>query len=131
MKKLFSLLFVALLAMSAWADTVVTVDFNAQGWESNTLVTELKVDGVILTFDRGEGSTKPTYYTNTSGGALRLYGGNTMTVSAPQNLKKIDFTFLSGEDSNNILSDVGNYNKANKQWTIGSSDPSTEVVFTI
>lgn len=26
---------------------------------------------------------------------------------------------------------MGNYNKANKQWTIGSSDPSTEVVFTI
>ena len=131
MKKLFSLLFVALLAMSAWADTVVTVDFNAQGWESNTLVTDLKVDGVNLTFDRGEGSTKPTYFTNTSGGALRLYGGNTMTVSAPQNLKKIDFTFASGDGSNNILSDVGNYNKANKQWTIGSSDPSTEVVFTI
>ena len=131
MKKLFSLLFVALLAMSAWADTVVTVDFNAQGWESNTLVTDLKIDGVNLTFDRGEGSTKPTYYTNTSGGAVRLYGGNTMTVSAPQNLKKIDFTFASDDGSNNILSDVGNYNKANKQWTIGSSDPSTEVVFTI
>lgn len=131
MKKLFSLLFVALLAMSAWADTVVTVDFNAQGWDTNTLVTELKVDGVNLTFDRGEGSTKPTYFTNTSGGALRLYGGNTMTVSAPQNLKKIDFTFASDDGSNNILSDVGNYNKANKQWTIGSSDPSTEVVFTI
>ena len=131
MKKLFSLLFVALLAMSAWADTVVTVDFNAQGWESNTLVTDLKIDGVNLTFDKGEGSTKPTYYTNTSGGALRLYGGNTMTVSAPQNLKKIDFTFASGDGTNNILSDVGNYNKAGKQWTIGSSDPSTEVVFTI
>ena len=67
--------------MSAWADTVVTVDFNAQGWESNTLVTDLKVDGVNLTFDKGEGSTKPTYFTNTSGGALRLYGGNTMTVA--------------------------------------------------
>ena len=131
MKKLFSLLFVALLAMSAWADTVVTVDFNAQGWDSNTLVTELKVDGVNLTFDRGQGNTKPTYYSNTSGGALRLYAGNTMTVAAPQNLKKIDFTFASDDGSNNILSDVGNYNKAGKQWTIGSSDPSTEVVFTI
>ena len=96
--------------MSAWADTVVTVDFNAQGWDTNTLVTDLKVDGVNLTFDRGEGSTKPTYFTNTSGGAVRLYGGNTMTVSAPQNLKKIDFTFASDDGSNNILSDVGNYN---------------------
>ena len=131
MKKFLSLLFVALLAFSAWADTVVTIDFNAQGWDTNTLVTELKIDGVNLTFDIGEGSTKPTYFTNTSGGALRLYGGNTMTVAAPQNLKKIDFTFASGDGSNNILSDVGNYNKAGKQWTIGSSDPSAEVVFTI
>lgn len=131
MKKFLSLLFVALLAFSAWADTVVTIDFNAQGWDTNTLVTELKIDGVNLTFDKGEGSTKPTYFTNTSGGALRLYGGNTMTVAAPQNLKKIDFTFASGDGSNNILSDVGNYNKAGKQWTIGSSDPSAEVVFTI
>lgn len=133
MKKVFSLLFVALLAMSAWADTVVTVDFNAQGWSTNTLVTELTVNGVKLTFDKGTNpnSTKPTYFTNTSGGALRMYGGNTMTITAPQNLLKIDFTFLSGEDSNDILSNPGNYNKAGKQWTIGSSAPSSEVVFTI
>ena len=131
MKKLFSLLFVALLAMSAWADTVVTVDFNAQGWETNTLVSTLTVDDVTLTFDKGDGGTKPTYFTNTSGGALRLYGGNTMTVTAPQNLKKIDFTFATGDGNNDIMSNVGNYNKAGKQWTIGSSDPSTTVVFTI
>ena len=133
MKKLFSFLFVALLAMSAWADTVVTVDFNAQGWSTNTLVSDLTIDGVKLTFDKGTNpnSTKPTYFTNTSGGALRLYGGNTMTITAPQNLLKIDFTFLSGEGTNDILSNPGNYNKASKQWTIGSSDPSSEVVFTI
>ena len=133
MKKLFSLLIVALLTLPAWADTVVTVDFNAQGWSTNTLVTDLTIDGVKLTFDKGtnSNSTKPTYFTNTSGGALRLYGGNTMTITAPQNLLKIDFTFLTGEGSNDILSNPGNYNKAGKQWTIGSSDPSNEVVFTI
>ena len=133
MKKLFSLLLVALLAIPAWADTVVTVDFNDQGWSTNTLVTELTVEGVKLTFDKGtnSNSTKPTYFTITSGGALRLYGGNTMTIAAPQNLLKIDFTFASGEGNNDILSSVGNYNKAGKQWTIGSSDPSTDVVFTI
>ena len=131
MKKLFSLLFVALLAMSAWADTVVTVDFSAQGWDNGQLVTEapLVVDGVTLTFDKGEGTTKPAYYT--TGSAVRLYAGNTMTVTAPTNLKKIDFTFASGEDSNDILSNPGNYNKAGKQWTIGSSDPSNEVTFSI
>ena len=131
MKKLLSLLFVALLATSAWADTVVTVDFNDQGWDSNTLVSELTVDDVTLTFDKGTGGTKPTYFSNTSGGALRLYGGNTMTITAPTNLKKIDFTFQSGEGSNDIYATPGNYNKAGQQWTIGSSDPSNEVVFTI
>ena len=131
MKKLFSLLFVTLLALSAWADTTVAIDFSQQGWDSGTLVTELTVDNVTLTFDKGTGGTKPTYYSNTSGQALRLYGGNTMTVTATLNLKKIDFTFASGDGDNNILSDVGNYNKAAKQWTIGSSDPSKKVVFTI
>ena len=131
MKKVLSLLFVALLALTAWADTTVAVDFSQQGWATNTQVTELTVDDVMLTFDIGTGSTKPTYYSNTSGQALRLYGGNTMTVTAPQNLKKIDFTFASGDNDNQILSDVGNFNSAKKQWTIGSSDPSKEVVFTI
>ena len=131
MKKLFSLLFVALLATSAWADTVVTVDFSAQGFDNGRLMTEapLVVDGVTLTFDKGEGNTKPAYYT--TGTAVRIYAGNTMTVTAPTNLKKIDFTFASGEDSNDILSNPGNYNKAGKQWTIGSSDPSNEVAFSI
>ena len=131
MKKVLSLLFVTLLALTVWADTTVTVDFSQQGWSTNTQVTELVIDNVKLTFDIGTGSTKPTYYSNTSGSALRLYGGNTMTVTAPQNLKKIDFTFASGEDNNQILSNVGNFNSAKKQWTIGSSDPSKEVVFTI
>lgn len=131
MKKLFSLLFVALLATWAWADTVVTVDFSAQGFDNGHLMTEapLVVDGVTLTFDKGLGTTKPAYYT--TGTAVRLYAGNTMTVTGPTNLKKIDFTFASGEDSNDILATPGNYNKAGKQWTIGSSDPSKEVTFSI
>ncbi len=130
MKKVLSLLFVALLAMTAWADTVVTVNFSQQGYNDQQQIHELTVDGVTLTFDKGTNSNNPPKYFNT-GSAIRLYGGNTMTVAADQNIKKIDFTFASGEGTNNILSDVGNYNKAGKQWTIGSSDPSTQVVFTI
>lgn len=130
MKKVLSLLLVALLAMSAWADTSVTIDFSAQGYDSGQKISELTVDGVTLTFDKGTNSNNaPAYYS--TGEAIRLYGGNTMTVAAEQNIKKIDFTFATGEGTNDILSDVGNYNKAGKQWTIGSSDPSTQVVFTI
>ncbi|MBR5726585.1 MAG: chitobiase/beta-hexosaminidase C-terminal domain-containing protein [Muribaculaceae bacterium] len=130
MKKVLSLLFVALLAMSAWADVVVTVDFSQQGYNDSQQISALTVDDVVLTFDKGTNSNNPPKYFNT-GTAIRLYGGNTMTVTAETNIKKIDFTFASGEGSNDILCDVGNYNKAGKQWTIGSSDPSSEVVFTI
>lgn len=130
MKKVLSLLMVALLAMSAWANTVVTIDFSAQGYDNGQKVTELTVDGVTLTFDKGSNSNNAPAYFNT-GDAIRLYGGNTMTVTAEQNIKKIDFVFSTGEDKNKILSDVGSYNIVNAQWTIGSSDPSTSVVFTI
>ncbi len=130
MKKLFSLLFVALLAMSAWADTVVTLDFSDQGYSDQQQIHELVIDDVTVTFDKGTNTNNPPTYYNT-GTAIRLYPGNTMTVTGEQNIKKIDFTFGSGDKDNDILCDVGSYNKAGKQWTIGSSDPSTAVVFSV
>ena len=130
MKKILSLLFVALLAMSAWADTVVTIDFSAQSYSNGQQIHELVIDGVTVAFDKGTNTNNPPAYFNT-GTAIRLYPGNTMTVTGEQNLKKIDFTFGSGDNSNDILCDVGSYNKAGKQWTIGSSDPSTAVVFSV
>lgn len=134
MKKILSLLFVALLAMSAWADTVVTVDFSQQNFSDQQQIHELNIDGVILAFDKGTNTNNPPKYYNT-GASIRLYGGNSMKVVAEQNIKKIDFTFGEGDGgnntSNNILCDVGSYNMAGKQWTIGSSDPSKQVMFTI
>lgn len=130
MKKLFSLLFVALLTMSAWADTSVTIDFTAQGYTGGQQVHELTVGDVTVTFDKGTNTNNPPAY-YTGGDAVRLYPGNSMTVSAETNIKKIDFTFGSNDNTNDILCDVGSYNKAGKQWTIGSSDPSTAVVFSV
>ena len=130
MKKLFSLVFVALLAMSAWADTSVTFDFTAQGYSGGQQVHELTIGDVTVTFDKGTNTNNPPAY-YTGGNAVRLYPGNTMTVSAATNIKKIDFTFGANDNTNNILCDVGSYNKAGKQWTIGSSDPSTAVVFSV
>ena len=130
MKKVLSLLFVALLVMPAWADTVVTIDFSAQNYQNEQQIHELTIDDVTVAFDKGTNTNNPPAYFNT-GTAVRLYPGNTMTVTAPQNLKKIDFTFGSSDNSNNILCDVGSYNKAAKQWTIGSSDPSKSVVFSV
>ena len=53
MKKLFSLLTLALLTMSAWAATEVTIDFSEQNYDNEEVVESLTVDGVTLSFDKG------------------------------------------------------------------------------
>ena len=125
MKKLFSLLTLALLTMSAWAATDVTVDFSAQGYTNaqdfdGQTVT---INGITLSFSKGEGQTTPKYYT--SGTAIRLYTSNTMTVTAPTNkvITNIAFTYSDGAwDSTSP--NVGAY--ANGAWT-GSDET---IVFT-
>ncbi|MBQ6080030.1 MAG: chitobiase/beta-hexosaminidase C-terminal domain-containing protein [Muribaculaceae bacterium] len=97
MKKLFSLLFVALLATSAWAATDVTIDFSDQGYANQAVVESLTVGDVTVAFAQGSHqNTAPTYYTN--GTAIRIYVGNTMTVSTAGTdpITKIVFTYATG-----------------------------------
>ncbi len=125
MKKLFSLLTLALLTMSAWAATSVTVDFSAQGYENAQDFDDqtVTINGITLSFSKGEGQTTPKYYT--SGTSMRLYTSNTMTVTAPTNkvITNIAFTYSSGAFTA-ASPNVGAY--ANGAWT-GSDET---IVFT-
>ena len=94
MKKLFSLLTLALLTMSAWAANTVEIDFSAQNYANAEDLTTLTVDGVTLTFDKGTGTNAPKYYT--SGTNARLYVGNTLKVAASEAITKIVFTCNNG-----------------------------------
>ena len=96
MKKLFSLLFVALLATSAWAATDVTIDFSAQNYTNSQDFDgqTVTIDGISMTFSKGTGTTTPKYYT--SGTSMRLYAGNTMIVAADNAITKIVFTYSQG-----------------------------------
>ena len=123
MKKLFSLLTIALLALSAWADTTVTIDFSAQGYTNaqdfdGQTVT---IDGISLSFAKGTGSTTPKYYT--SGTSMRLYAGNTMTVSASNTITSIAFTYSQNAWTSDCIT-VGSYD--NGAWTGNASS----IVFT-
>ena len=80
MQRIISLFAIALLTMSAWADTVVTLDFSAQSYNDQQQIHELAIDGVTVTFDKGTNTNNPPTYYNT-GTAVRLYPGNTMTVT--------------------------------------------------
>ena len=125
MKKLFSLLTLALLTMSAWAQTTVTLDLTAQGYTNQQEVTSLTVDNVTVTFDKGTNTNTPKYYT--SGNSVRVYGGGTVTISTSGSdpITGITFTYGGSDGNNAITCDVGTFESPN--WT-GSAD---EVVFTI
>ena len=123
MKRIISLFALALLTMSAWAAKTVTLDFTLQGYDNQQEVTSLTIDGVTVTFDKGTNSIAPKYYS--SGNAVRLYGGGTLTVSAEEAITQVVFTFGSSDGSNEITSDVGNFDSPT--WT-GESD---KVVFAV
>ena len=60
----------------------ITVDLNAQGWESGKAVDPATItlsDGTKITFAKGEGSNTPAFYEATKG--VRVYAKNTITIS--------------------------------------------------
>ena len=85
MKKLFSLLFVALLAMSAWADTTVTfIPGTTTGNNSAAnAADEMTLDGVTISGNKAALAAS-TY---------RFAAGSKATVSSTVgNIKKVEFT---------------------------------------
>lgn len=101
----------------------VTLDFSAQNYSNQQEVSSLTVTPVTAALDKGTNSNAPKYYT--TGTAVRCYGGNTITLSSAKTIVKAVFTFASGENANEITSDVGTY--TNGTWN-GSS---TSVTYTI
>ena len=121
MKKLFSLLTLALLTMSAWAATDVTITFGDLYTADTELegVSPITVDGVSLTFAKGNGTTAPKYYQN--GNNARLYTANTMKVEANSTITNIAFTYSNGTyyfESSNCV-DGGSYSDG--AWTGSAS----------
>ena len=85
MKKIFALLFVALLAMPAWADLTVTFIPGETVGEnlSANAVDEMTLDGVTITCTSGAFATAQ----------YRFGGGSTSTFSSTVgNIKKVEFT---------------------------------------
>ena len=73
---------VTLVVAGATEGNKVTVDLNAQGWESGKAVDPATItlsDGTKITFAKGEGSNTPAFYSATKG--VRVYAKNTITIS--------------------------------------------------
>ena len=100
-----------------------TIDFSAQGYSNGDSVPSFKGQNVTITFDKGSNKNDPKYYT--TGTAVRVYGGNEFTFSSSKAITAINFTFSSGEGTNEISADKGTFK--DNGWT-GSA---TSVKFTV
>lgn len=120
----FLLLFFALAVAlpPAWAGEE-SVTFSEQGYSNQEVITSYEGSNFSISFDKGTNTNAPKYYT--SGEAIRVYGGSTMTVTSENDITKIELSFASGEGSNAITTDVGTY--SNGTW----SGSSKSVKFTV
>lgn len=89
MKKPFLIVFFFALCLRVFAATE-TIDLSAQGFANAAPVSEVEGDAVKLTFT--DGGTPTAYYT--SGSAVRLYNGGTMTVTCDFTMSKIVFDYV-------------------------------------
>ncbi len=121
MKKILSLLMVAMLAFNAWAaEESIELTAAAQDFSNEEVVTTVQGDVVTLTFDKANSNNNPTYYSN--GDAVRLYSGATMTVSAGDNtITKVVFVYeLIGTATVTVT--PGTYDASSKTWTGSASE---------
>lgn len=72
-----------LVMMGMQAETV-SITFSEQGYSNAQSISECKIgNDITATFSKGTNSNGPKYYN--TGTALRLYGRNSMTITAPDN----------------------------------------------
>ena len=102
------------------SDNTETIDLT-KGFSDKASVTTVNGTDVTATFAKGSNTTNaPKYYKN--GTAVRLYSGNTLTISSTtKNITKIEITFSGDGYSNLSLTDgqTGTYKSGT--WT-GSSN---------
>ena len=105
---------------ATYGDGDESVDFTAQGYTNQQAIGTYTGTDFSVSWDKGTNSNAPKYFT--SGTAVRVYGGGTMTVSSTtKTISKIEITGYSG---NTFSTDVGDFDSGT--WT-GSS---ASVVFT-
>ena len=103
--------------------STVVIDLSKQNFKNQQEIKEVSSDPVSLIFNKGSNKNSPKYFT--TGTAVRLYGGNTMTVSSSKTIVKVELTFATGEGNNTITTDSETY--LNGTWT----GESNSIKFTV
>ena len=112
--------------MPAAASEISTeVVFADLGFENAADLTTFNVGGLTFSFDGGGNTNTPKYYD--TGAAARIYGSNSMTITAAAPITKIEFTFGGTNyafKSGGYEFSNGTYALATKTWT-GSAESIT------
>ena len=137
MKKVFSFLFTALLAVGIATATDVEFDFTSIYSSTTTGSKKLTADtsGVVtITYDKGTSRSNPSYYA--SGTSIRIYGGNTFTIaSSGTNITKVTITRANAA-ANALTASTGTFTDEGSGGTSTYTDvewtgSATSVVFTV
>ena len=125
-----TLLVICLMAIvggvETWAQTTEKVDFTAQGYSNEASVTSYKGEDFSIAFVGAK------YYDN--GSAVRIYGGNKMTISSSTKIiSKVVFTYSGSDkpstDTGYNLSS-GSYSASSDTWTADAKKQTQSVTFT-
>ena len=132
MKKFLLSIFCLFSLVSLATAEEATVTFSQKGYANAEEVASVVIDeNITVTFDKGTNNNTPKYYT--TGSALRIYGGGTMTISATNGatINSVSMTTGSGEYVVNAASTVTSGTLAinGTNATINNIDAS-EVTFT-
>lgn len=113
--RLIMLVLLCALTGNAMSETITFADL---GYENADDVTIVEGTNVTLTFDKGTGTNAPKYYA--SGAAVRMYKGNTLTVSSDKEISSVVFTCV-----NNYGLTEGNYEFSDGSFSDGTWTGST------
>ncbi len=98
------------------AQALETFEFDKMGYANAADVATVQGKVVTLTFDKGSNTSNgPKYYTSDT--TVRLYAGNTLTVSSDVAITLIQFSFSSGSEASSLAlsSEEGTY--VDNIWT--------------
>ena len=131
MKK-FLLSIICMFSLIAINAEEVSITFSEQGYTNGQEVTTVKLDdNITLTFDKGTNNNTPKYYT--TGTAVRIYGGGTLTIAGSSDAVTINTVTITSASSNtvNSASTVTNGELTISGTTATISDvDASETVFT-
>lgn len=102
---------------SDYSEITATYDASQKGYSNQFTLTYGVEKNITITFEKGSSGNEPKYFTDSS--SIRAYGGNTITISAPNGyfIKEIKFTLPTGgsNNGNDITADKSGFNGS--VWT--------------